>query len=674
MIDQFTIARILDAAQIKDVVSDFVTLKQRGANFIGLCPFHNEKTPSFNVNPARGIFKCFGCGEGGNAVHFIMKHEQLSYVEALRFLAKKYNIEIVERELSADEQQQQSDRESMFALNGFAQKYFSNILHNHVDGRAVGLAYLRERGFSDAIIEKFQLGYCLAEQDAMTREALKNGFQKEFLQKTGLTYFGENGYMADSFRGRVIFPWHSLSGKVIAFGGRVLDVRTKGVNQKYKNSPESEIFKKGNELYGIYQAKSAIVRAKCVYMVEGYTDVISMHQCGVENVVANSGTALDVAQIRILHRLTSDITLLYDGDGAGVHAAMRGIDMLLAEGMNVKVVLLPDGEDPDGFARQHSAAEFVEFIAENQLDFIRFKANLLLRDAKNDPLKKAQAIGDVLTSISLIQNTIVTSEYIRLCSELFEKSETILYAELGKIKAKRNAEQRAAPSDELEVSTVAPTTPVDVDSVLDKAELAILKFVVQYGDTVVSVVEGKGDERCVHNMRIGEFVIEELRCDNLQFVNPLHEAFLTELEAHIADNGFQSSTFFASHPNPEISLLAADLLTEKYQLSQIFEKAQLQSVGANKKAEQQLSDTAKRRVDELEKQRREEWQAWLYDSVLSCLNDYKRIFISQRIKALERSLKDGSATDVAQVMRKHARLSEIKRKLAEALGQVILKH
>ncbi len=673
MIDQLTIARIMDAAQIKEVVSDFVTLKQRGANFIGLCPFHNEKTPSFNVNPARGIFKCFGCGEGGNAVHFIMKHEQLSYVEALRYLAKKYHIEIVERELSADEQQQQSDRESMFALNSFAQKYFSNILHNHADGRAIGMAYFRERGFSDAIIEKFQLGYCLSEQDAMTREALKSGYQKEFLQKTGLTYFGDNGYMADSFRGRVIFPWHSLSGKVIAFGGRVLDMRTKGVNQKYKNSPESEIFKKGNELYGIYQAKSAIVREKCVYMVEGYTDVISMHQCGIENVVANSGTALDVAQIRILHRLTSDITLLYDGDGAGVHAAMRGIDMLLAEGMNVKVVLLPDGEDPDGFARKHSTAEFVEFIATNRLDFIRFKANLLLQDSKNDPLKKAQAIGEVLTSISLIQNTIVTSEYIRLCAELFEKTETILYTELNKIKAKRNAEQRAVQSGELETPVAEPVATVDVDSVLDKAELAILKFVVQYGDKVVCTVEGDGENRVVRNVRIGEFVLENLRGDQLTFVNPLHKKCLAEVEAHINDEGFCTSAFFVSHPNPEISLLAADLLTEKYQLSQIFEKAHSQSIGANKQTEQSLSDTAKRRIGEIEKQRKEEWLAWLFDSVVGCLNDYKRIFISQKIKALERSLKDGSAADVTQVMREYAYWSEIKRDLAEALGQVVLK-
>lgn len=664
MIDQVTIAKIMDAAQIKDVVSEFVSLKQRGANYIGLCPFHNEKTGSFTVSPAKGIFKCFGCGEGGNAVHFIMKHEQLSYVEALKYLAKKYHIEVEERELSEAEQQQQSDRESMFALNRFAQKYFSDILKNHIDGKTIGMSYFQERGFTEAVIEKFQLGYCLNEQDAMTREALKNGYKKEFLQKTGLSYFGENGRVSDSFRGRVIFPWHSLSGKVIAFGGRVLDARTKGVSQKYKNSPESEIFKKGNELYGIFQAKNAIVREKCVYMVEGYTDVISMHQCGIENVVANSGTALDVAQIRLLHRLTPNITLLYDGDGAGIHAALRGIDMLLLEGMNVKVLLLPDGEDPDSFARNHSATEFVEFIRTNQLDFIRFKATQLLADSKNDPLKKASAITDVLNSVSLMQNTILVSEYIKLCSDLFEKSEAILYSELNKLKAKRNKDEFAKNEVTNSMQPIENTF-LSLDTDLSNSEKDILKFVLQYGNETVLLRNNNGEEV---EVRIAEYILKELRCDNLKFSDTLHEIFLTELEQHLGDEGFSPSAFFVTHQNPDVSLLAADLLTEKYQLSRIFSKNDVTEKTLNA-----MTSTAKRRIEELKKQQEEDKKIWLINAVNSAINEYKKIVVSSKIKELERCLRDNTAADVTQMMKEHARLSEIKRKLASALGQVVVK-
>jgi len=665
MIDQITIARIMDAAQIKEVVSDFVSLKQRGANYIGLCPFHNEKTGSFTVSPSKGIFKCFGCGEGGNAVHFIMKHEQLSYVEALKYLAKKYHIEIQERELSEAEQQQQSDRESMFALNSFAQKYFSNILHNHIDGKAIGLTYLQERGFSQAIIEKFQLGYCLNEQDAMTREALKNGYKKEFLEKTGLSYFGENSRVADSFRGRVIFPWHSLSGKIIAFGGRVLDVRTKGVNQKYKNSPESEIFKKGNELYGIFQAKNAIVRENCVYMVEGYTDVISMHQCGVENVVANSGTALDLAQIRLLHRLTSNITLLYDGDAAGVHAALRGIDMLLSEGMNVKVLLLPDGEDPDSYARTHSATDFVDFIQANQLDFIHFKTTLLLKEAKNDPLKKATAITDVLNSISLMQNAILVSEYVKLCSDLFEKSEAILYSELNKIKAKKNREEFVKSPDETVSPLVEKRELISLDTELDNAEKVILKFILQNGNETILLNHFETNE--LVEVKIAEYALRELRRDELEFTNSLHELFLKDLEKHIEEESFVPSSFFVAHQNPDVSLLAADLLTEKYQLSKIFLKNPVEN------QEKQMTATAQRRIDELKKQEEESRKKWLFDSVTNSINEYKMMIISMKISELERSLRDNTSENIVQIMKEHARLSEIKRILASALGQVVIK-
>lgn len=386
MIDQPTIDRILDAAQIYDVVSDFVTLRKRGVNYVGLCPFHDDKTPSFYVSPAKGLCKCFACGKGGNAVHFIMEHEQMSYPEALKYLAKKYGIEIKERELSSEEKIAQGERESLFIVNNFARDYFQNILKNHVDGRSIGMAYFRSRGFRDDIIEKFQLGYCTESHDALAQEALKKGYKKDYLVKTGLCYETDDHRLRDRFWGRVIFPVHTLSGKVVAFGGRVLAGATKGVKVKYVNSPESEIYHKSNELYGIYFAKQAIVKQDRCFLVEGYTDVISMHQSGIENVVASSGTALTSGQIRMIHRFTNNMTVLYDGDAAGIKASIRGIDMLLEEGMNVKVCLLPDGDDPDSFARKHNATEFQAFIQENETDFIRFKTNLLLEDAGKDPI------------------------------------------------------------------------------------------------------------------------------------------------------------------------------------------------------------------------------------------------------------------------------------------------
>jgi DNA primase len=418
MIDRATIDKILDAAQITDVVSEFVTLKKKGVNYVGLCPFHDDKTPSFYVSPAKGLCKCFACGKGGSAVHFIMEHEQMSYPEALRWLAKKYHIEIKERELTNEEKEAQSIRESMFVVNEFARDYFQNILYNHIDGKSIGMTYFRQRGIRDDIVKKFQLGYSTSAKDGLANEALRKGYKKEFLVKTGLCYEKEDGSIRDRFWGRVIFPWFNISGKILGFGGRVLDNRTKGVSQKYVNSPESEIYSKRKELYGIFQAKSAIVKHDCVYMVEGYTDVIAMHQCGIENVVANSGTALSEEQIRLLHRFTSNITLLYDGDEAGIKASIRGIDMLLAEGMNVKVLLLPDGDDPDSFARKHNATELLQYISDNEENFIRFKTNLLLKDTKNDPIKRAGLIADMARSIGLIPNEIIRYACLKECAAL----------------------------------------------------------------------------------------------------------------------------------------------------------------------------------------------------------------------------------------------------------------
>ncbi|MCI6106863.1 MAG: DNA primase, partial [Prevotella sp.] len=415
MIDHATIERIKDAANIVEVVSEFVTLRKSGSNYKGLCPFHDEKTPSFYVSPARGTCHCFGCGKGGNPVGFIMEHEQMTYPEALRWLARKYHIEIKERELSDDEKREQSERESMFIVNEWAASYFQHLMHDTADGVAIGMQYFRSRGFRDDIVSKFQLGFDGTDRRALAQEALRKGYKEDFLLKTGICYKNDRGELIDRYAGRVIFPWIGISGKVVGFGGRLLDSRTKGVNQKYVNSPDSEIYHKDRELYGIYQAKKAIAKEDRVYMVEGYTDVISMHQCGIENVVANSGTALSVHQIHILHRFTSNITLLYDGDAAGIHAALRGTDMLLSEGMNLKVLLLPDGDDPDSFARKHSAEDFRKYIEEHQTDFIEFKTDLLLRNER-DPLKRSEAINSVVRSISFVANPILRDTYLHDCS------------------------------------------------------------------------------------------------------------------------------------------------------------------------------------------------------------------------------------------------------------------
>lgn len=434
MIDQATIDRILDAAQIVDVVSEFVTLRRRGVNYIGLCPFHNEKTPSFSVSPSKGLCKCFSCGKGGNVVHFIMEHEQLSYYEALKWLARKYNIEVKERELTEEEKQASNLRESLFVVNQFASEYFQNVLYNVEEGQRIGMTYLRSRGFRDDIIKKFQLGYSTDNRDALARTAIEKGYKPEFLEKTGLCYRKDDGTLRDRFWGRVIFPVHTLSGKVVAFGGRVLNAATKNVQMKYVNSPESDIYHKSRELYGIYFAKQAMVRQDRCFLVEGYTDVISMHQSGIENVVASSGTALTSDQIRLIHRFTNNITVLYDGDGAGIKASIRGIDMLLEEGMNVKVCLLPDGDDPDSFARKHNATEYQAYINDHEVDFIRFKTDLLIEEAGKDPIKKANLITSIVKSISVIPDSITRNVYIRECSEMLRMEERVLVNAVGKLK------------------------------------------------------------------------------------------------------------------------------------------------------------------------------------------------------------------------------------------------
>lgn len=612
MIDQATIDRILDTAQIVDVVSEFVTLRRRGVNYIGLCPFHNEKTPSFSVSPSKGVCKCFSCGKGGNVVHFIMEHEQLSYYEALKWLAKKYNIEIKEKEMTQEEKQVQNLRESLFVVNQFAMEYFQEILEKNPDGQSIGMTYFRQRGFRDDIIKKFQLGYCTDQRDAFAQAALQKGYKTEFLEKTGLCYRKEDGSLRDRFWGRVIFPIHSLSGKVVAFGGRVLSAQTKNVQMKYVNSPESEIYHKSKELYGIYFAKQAIVRQDRCFLVEGYTDVISMHQSGVENVVASSGTALTPEQIRLIHRFTNNITVLYDGDMAGIKASLRGIDMLLEEGMNVKICLLPDGDDPDSFARKHNATDFQAFINNHEVDFIRFKTNLLLEEAGKDPIKRASLISSIVKSIAVIPEEIVRSVYIRECSRLLDMSEKVLTEATSQM-VKQNIENRekeqkrkklreerqqaiatnnapeSQPATQIpeqeNISIQEAPAPVIPDSyqsfipvegnenkVFFQREKSLIKMIIRYGEKVMCYVENEEQEQVPY--KVIEFIAASLKEDDLQFHNPLHRKILNEAIAHENDSQFTSERFFLTHPDPEINKLAADMVSERYQLSKYHSKSQ----------------------------------------------------------------------------------------------------
>ena len=542
MIDQATVDKIIDSANILEVVSDFVTLRKRGVNYVGLCPFHDEKTPSFSVSPSKGICKCFSCGKGGSAVHFIMEHEQLSYYEALKYLAKKYNIEIEERELSDEEKQIKSDRESMLIVNSFAQEYFSNILFQHSEGRSVGLAYFHERGFRDDIIHKFALGYSLEQRDALAIEAKKRGYKEEYLLKTGLCLEGQNGYISDRFRGRVIFPVFSLSGKVLAFGGRVL--RKSDKLAKYVNSPESEVYHKSNVLYGIYQAKQSIVKNDNCFLVEGYTDVLSMHQAGVENVVASSGTSLTPGQIRLIHRFTNNITVIYDGDAAGIKASLRGIDLILKEGMNIKVVLLPDGDDPDSFAKKQSASSFTEYIKNHEVDFIRFKTNLLLDSAGNDPIKRAELISDIVQSIAIIPDTIVRSVYTKECSRLMEISEEVLLREINKIKLsqlqngtppnkktlsetsadKQNSQEEGTQNDDTETLMETQGVPQGVlqekrvPSPLDPFEKTLVRYMIRYGfhDLFSEINEETGE---TETWKVIPYILTDLRNDEIEFLS-----------------------------------------------------------------------------------------------------------------------------------------------------------
>jgi len=576
MIDHGTVERIIELAnsQIVDIISEFVQLKRRGVNYLGSCPFHDEKTPSFTVSPHKGIFKCFGCGKAGNAVYFMMEHEQLSFVEAIKYLGEKFHIHIEEEEMTPEMLREKSERESMMVVTDFAAKYFADMLHNSDEGRSVGMGYFRQRGFRDDMITKFQLCYSPVKKDAFTAEAQKKGYKLEYLEKTGLTVVLEN-FKGDRFRGRVIFPIHSLAGKVIGFGGRILKSDAK--TAKYLNSPESEIYHKSRVLYGIYHAKQEISKQDKCYLVEGYTDVISFHQAGIANVVASSGTALTPDQIKLISRFTKNVTVIYDGDPAGIKASLRGIDLILAEGLNVKVLLLPEGEDPDSFSKKMTSGELKEYINSNESDFIKFKTKLLLEDAKGDPIKKATLIQNIVRSIAVIPDDITRSVYVKECSILLQIDEPVLYGEIKKIKQKKiavaeiqarreqavlkNKEVQSAPSNKEQKQSANP---------LDYDEKVVLRYLIKYGD--VELFRETTDDSQEQPLTVGEYIIKELKGDDITSSNPLHNRILDLFEKASVSDNFVSLKFFVNNPDIEISQFASDLIGKEYELSRIHEK------------------------------------------------------------------------------------------------------
>ena len=570
MIDHATIERILDATEISDVVSDFVTLRKRGVNMLGMCPFHNEKTPSFTVSPAKGIFKCFGCGKGGNSVNFIMEHENLTYPEALKWLAKKYHIDVIEHEDTEEQKQLNDERESLMIVSGFAQKYFTRYLWEENEGRTIGLSYFRERSFRDDIMKKFEVGFAPDGKAPFTEAAQKEGYKIEFLEKTGLT-IKRDDWVRDRFAGRVMFPIHNLAGRVIAFGGRILkeDKNT----AKYLNSPESEIYHKSKVVYGIFQAKREISKTDKCYLVEGYTDVLSMHQAGIENVVASSGTALTVDQIRLIKRFTPNITIIYDGDEAGIKASLRGIDLVLEEGMNVKVLLLPTGEDPDSYAKKMGASGFTNYIRENETDFIQFKTRLLLKSTENDPVAKARLISDVIRSVAVIPDTIIRSVYIKECSKLLDVNEEVLYNEVQKQKRKQSDDFRAnGVREQSRKAARQPEIPKEIQPAqFLEEELVFLRFLLKFCKFPLFELEGEtpGETELIS---VGEFMITELEKDDLISQNELFRIIFSDVKENLENADFDPWKHFVYHSNSEISALATDLLSEKFIESNIWKR------------------------------------------------------------------------------------------------------
>ena len=662
MIDRATIQRVMDATDIVDVVKEFVTLHKSGANYKGLCPFHNERTPSFSVSPTRQLCKCFSCGKGGNAVHFLMELEHMTYPEAIKWLGRKYGIEVKEKDLTDKEKAQQSERESMFVLNEWASNYFQHILHDNANGVAIGMAYFRSRGFRDDIIRKFALGYSLEQRDAIAQAAIAHGFKKEFLLKTGLCYQTDDGRILDRYHGRVIFPVHTISGRIVAFGGRVLNTdKAKNVG-KYVNSPESEIYSKSHELYGLYQAKTAIVKQGRCFLVEGYTDVISMHQSGIENVVASSGTSLTEGQIRLLHRFTNNITILYDGDAAGIKASMRGIDMLLSEGLNIKVLLLPDGEDPDSFARKNKAQEFQNYIDSHQVDFIKFKTDLLMNDAAGDPLKKAELITNVVQSIAVIPDNIVRQMYIHECATNLGVSEELIVNEINKqhrLRQQQEAKKDARHDDgSPQTYNSEPTEPNAIQQLLvTNVELTeermLISLVIRYGNLPMDIKSTDNQEiQSNHDAQwqqvcVAQYIHNDLNADGLTLRNELYSKIMNEALQHCTQSEWNALPYFLNHPDPEISQLAADVGQDNFILS-------------SKQREMYVDD-----------------QYRLDDLVPRILHDYKHSIVKEQLKHLLTELRNPQIDPdkAKQLMQQYMEISMIERELAKVLGdRVILKY
>lgn len=669
MIPRETIERVFAAAKIEEVVGDYVTLKRRGANLIGLCPFHDEKTGSFTVSPSKGIFKCFGCGKAGHAVGFLMEIEQCSYVEAIRMLAKRYHIEIEERELTPEEQQRQDDRESMFVVNEFANKWFQDQLWTTDEGRAVGMSYLRERGLREDTIRKFQIGYS-PERATLWAAAKQAGYQEKYLVNdpdnephigTGVCLKSQDGRLYDRFRGRVIFPFFSASGKVVGFAGRLLKKSDKA--GKYVNSPTSPLFEKHNELYGLYQAKQAIAKQDCCYLVEGQMDVIQMVQSGIENVVASGGTSLTTPQVKLMHRYTENITILYDGDKAGIKAALRGIDMILEEGINVKVVLLPDGEDPDSYARSHNASDFIAFIQAAQTDFIRFKTHLLSSEAGDDPAKRVDMINQIVQSVSVIPDIIKRQVYIKDCASFLGMQEDVLTRKVVEVRKrtfeeKGKEKERAARREQTEEIADTPTestSPVTVErtglSNKDENLLNLIQIIVRYGEQPLFANED--GSICL----AGEYIIAELTNDNIEIANPLYRKVLDEYAAHYHDAGFVASTFFQHHPDTAVSQLAVNLIADKYQLSSIYSQ---RSISENVMQEVKVQTDAD----------------VLPELIQRLLLELKYTIVNERIDAMQNMLKDAQNSGdwelIRTILEQQPLLMSMRQQLCRALGNRVI--
>ena len=670
MIPRETIDRIFSAARIEDVVGDYVSLKKRGANLIGLCPFHDEKTGSFTVSPSKGIFKCFGCSKAGHAVGFIMEIEQCSYVDALRQLARKYHIEIEERELTAEEKQKQDDRESMFIVNDFANKWFQEQLWDTPEGKAVAMSYLRQRGLREDIIRRFQLGYS-PEKAMLWDVAKKKGFQEKYLINdsenppylgTGVCGKSENGKLYDRFRGRVMFPFLSVSGKVVGFSGRLM-VKNDKVG-KYVNSPTSLIYEKHNELFGLYQAKQAISKNNSCYLVEGQMDVIQLVQSGIENVVASGGTALTTNQIRLLHRFTEHITLLYDGDKAGIKAAIRGIDMMLEEGLNVRIILLPEGEDPDSFAKTHNASDLQAFLDNNTQDFIRFKTQLLSEDAQNDPTKRSDMILQIVESIAVIPDIIKRQVYIKDTATLLAIPEDVLTRKVIEIRKKKAEERKKrkegkaveedktpteAPHDGQPTTTPEPAPKRKPLTHKERNILNLIQVLIRYGEQVIHQNEGQV-------ITAGEYIITEINNDHIEITNPLHQKIISEYVANYQNPNFVASTFFQHHPNTEISQLAVDMIADKYQLSRMYSK---RGISENVVQEVQYDETT-----------------ILPELVQRLLLELKYTVVDERIDAMQVTLKEaqerGDWQLITAILEQQPQLLEIRQKLCRALGNRVI--